>query len=73
MPDITKTGRDGYIIATALAYAITAIDSLQFHMREVSDRDDMEALLRSLVSDDRSVEHYLQNAERHLRKATRTR
>lgn len=43
------TGRDGYIIAAALAYAITAIDNLPFRLRKDSDRDDMLTLLLALV------------------------
>jgi hypothetical protein len=39
------TGRDGYIIAKALAYAIEAIGRLPEEAQEASDREDMIALL----------------------------
>ena len=41
------TGRDGYIMAKALAYAIACIDGLPEERREVSNRCDMVALLFS--------------------------
>ncbi len=43
------TGRDGYIIAKALCYAIAFIDTLPFERRESSDRDDMVAILIETV------------------------
>jgi len=53
MPDPTKrssvTGRDDYVIAKALVYAIAFIESLPEQQRELSDRDDMVALLNDLV------------------------
>ena len=45
MDDNRIVGREGYIIAKALAYAIATIDALPENKREVSDRDDMVALL----------------------------
>jgi hypothetical protein len=42
------TGRDGFIIARALAYAIEAIDRLPQERRAMSDRDDMEQILSSM-------------------------
>ena len=39
------TGRDGYIIAKALAYAIAVIDHLPPELRERSEQDDMRQLL----------------------------
>lgn len=43
------TGRDGYILAKALAYAINTIDGLPICQQEGSDRDDMMAILLTLV------------------------
>jgi hypothetical protein len=39
------TGRDGYIIAKALAYAIVSIEGLPEKRREWSDAQDMKLLL----------------------------
>ncbi len=47
MNDIT--GHDNYIIAKALCYAIAFIDSLPIETREISDRDDMVAILIETV------------------------
>jgi len=44
------TGRDGYIVAKALAYAIATIDALPFRWREGSDADDRRRLLRAHFS-----------------------
>jgi hypothetical protein len=52
MPDPTNrsvTGRDDYLIAKALVYAIAFIESLPEQQRELADRDDMVALLNSRV------------------------
>jgi hypothetical protein len=43
--DESITGRDGYIIAKALAYAIEAIGALPGEYQERSDREDMKAIL----------------------------
>lgn len=48
MTDIT--GRDGYIIAKALAYASAWIASLPELYDEVSDREDMDAILLAMTS-----------------------
>ena len=45
----TVTGRDDYLIAKALLYAIAFIESLPEQQRELSDRDDMVALLNHFV------------------------
>jgi hypothetical protein len=42
------TGRDNYIIISALAYAIEAIDRLPQRWQEWSDRRDMIALLDAM-------------------------
>ena len=42
------TGRDDYIIAKALAYAIATIPHLPKAFQESSDRDDMLQLLRAV-------------------------
>lgn len=44
-----RTDRDRYIIAMALAYAITVIDNLPFRQHEDRDRDDMLTILLTLV------------------------
>jgi hypothetical protein len=44
------TGRDGYIIAKALAYAISAIEALPPRWQEWSDCEDMKAILRARMS-----------------------
>jgi hypothetical protein len=41
------TGRDGYIIGKALAYAVATISNLPSAFQESSDRDDMLTLLRA--------------------------
>ena len=43
------TGRDGYIITKALAYAVEAIAMLPEERQEASDRADMLALLINAV------------------------
>ena len=43
------TGRDGYILAKALAYAIATIQSLPVIRQEASDCDDMCDILCHLV------------------------
>jgi hypothetical protein len=50
MADDDVTGRDGYVTAKALAYAIAYIDSLPEKQREASDRDDMRRILVAKVS-----------------------
>jgi hypothetical protein len=50
------TGRDDYIIAQALGYAIAFIDSLPEHERELSNRADMVAILLARISDDKDRE-----------------
>jgi hypothetical protein len=41
-PGRSITGRDGYILAQALAYAITAIERLPEQLREYSNQEDMK-------------------------------
>lgn len=65
MKDIT--GRDGYIVRKALAYAITAIDGLPVEWREESDRDDMAALLQAHTEG--APDYFLNEARIHLRQA----
>lgn len=60
------TGRDGYIVTKALAYAILAIDSLPRARQERSDRNDMLSLLISRVGPDGYLAHVLGNAEAHM-------
>jgi hypothetical protein len=42
------TGRDGYIMAQALAYAIEAIEHLPHEWQEWSNKEDMRLLLKTL-------------------------
>ena len=62
---LSLTGRDGYIVAKALAYAIAFIDSLPEAKREVSDRDDMVALLVDNVPDPTEREWLARGVEAH--------
>jgi hypothetical protein len=48
---VSVTGRDGYIIFQALAYAVLAIEALPEEWQERSDADDMHRLLRALADD----------------------
>ena len=50
MTDIT--GRDSYIIAVALSYAIECINRLPVEWQEQSERDDMEKLLIAICGED---------------------
>jgi hypothetical protein len=50
MTDIT--GRDNYIIGSALAYAIECINRLPDEWQEKSDKDDMEKLLIAILGED---------------------
>lgn len=43
------TGRDGYIIRKALAYAIETIERLPERWQEWSDKEDMKTLLAALT------------------------
>ncbi len=56
------TGRDGYIIAQALMYAIAVIDRLPPHEQEVSNRDDMMAILNHAMP----VDHFLRGLTQGL-------
>jgi hypothetical protein len=60
------TGRDNIIIAKALAYAITTIDSLPRVRQEGSDRDDMLDLLSAMVPDEAQRSEIMQGARRHM-------
>jgi hypothetical protein len=55
------TGRDAYILAKALAYAISIIDALPQERQEWSDREDMACLLDAL-----GANHHLSGARKHL-------
>ena len=59
------TGRDGLIVAKALAYAIAFMDSLPEEKLERSDRDDMVALLHAAVSDPDQRERLARGVEVH--------
>jgi hypothetical protein len=46
------TGRDGYIVAKALAYAIETIAALPEQYQEWGDREDMKAIMAVMFSRD---------------------
>jgi hypothetical protein len=62
---IEVTRRNGYLIAKALAYAIATIDGLPYEKQEVSNRDDMIALLTQLVPKDRDLAKLADGIEIH--------
>jgi hypothetical protein len=61
------TGRDDWIVAKALCYAIVVIDSLPSRMQEASDCDDMKKLLASMMPEESHRERWLENARHHAR------
>lgn len=60
------TGRDGYIIEKALAYAINTIDGLPFRQQEGSDRDDMMAILETLLPHPTQFGEAMESACSHM-------
>jgi hypothetical protein len=65
-PDIT--GRDGYIVAQALATAFALIGTLPEQCREDSNRHDMALLLRRMLGPDwklkaHRLRHFISEAE----------
>ena len=61
------TGRDGYIVAKALAYAILTIESLPEERQEYSDCLDMRALLEAgLAGNNAALDHVLSSARGHI-------
>jgi hypothetical protein len=61
MTDIT--GRDRLILCKALAYAIETIENLPDQWQEVSDKEDMIALLDALT---KNAGHYRIGARSHI-------
>ena len=59
------TGRDGYIIRKALAYAIETIELLPSKWQEWSDKEDMIRLLEAATPKDRA-DSYRLGVRRHL-------
>jgi hypothetical protein len=59
------TGRDGYLIRQALAYAVTAIELLPKERQEQSNAQDMRLILYSMC-DPSLRQHFLDNARAHL-------
>jgi hypothetical protein len=57
------TGRDGYLVLQALAYAITTIEGLPEDRQEYSNKEQMKRLL-DIWS--RSDPYYLDNAQCHI-------
>lgn len=64
--DTQITGRDNYIIAKALAYAVLTIDNLPRARQERSDRNDMLSLLIARVGPSGQLVSVLMNAEAHV-------
>lgn len=60
------TGRDGYIIAKALAYAIARIQSLPDDRQEYGDMLDMCALLHERDLPQSTLDMILLDVERHV-------
>ena len=61
------TGRDGYIICKALAYAIETIERLPEERQEKSDKSDMEKLFNHLARGDADfILHMLDQARAHI-------
>jgi hypothetical protein len=58
------TGRDGYIICKALAYAIAAIERLPEQWQEHGDREDMRALLNAVAG--HGSRYFMTAARAHL-------
>lgn len=61
------TGRDGYIIAKALAYAIETIERLPDEWQEFSDKEDMKMLFDGLVNNETAAEAIANGVRHHLR------
>jgi len=62
------TGRDGYIIAQALAYAIVAMDQIPRERQEFSNHQDMRSLLHYCAGD--SADFHMVNARSHIENRT---
>jgi len=60
------TGRDGYLLAQAFAYAITAIELRPKRWQEWSNKEGMKLLLDHLVPNPYAKEHLLEGAKFHL-------
>jgi hypothetical protein len=60
------TGRDGYIIAQALTYAIATINALPEWRRENSNWRDMEKILRELAASEAEREQLSSGVDGHL-------
>jgi hypothetical protein len=58
------TGRDGYVMAQALAYAIEAIEHLPDEWQEWSNKEDMKLLLHTFHPG--MIENLRIEARRHL-------
>jgi hypothetical protein len=58
------TGRDGYIVCKALAYAIAAIEHLPERWQEHSDKEDMRALLNAFAR--HRSQYFMTGAQAHL-------
>jgi hypothetical protein len=60
------TGRDGYIMCKALAYAIETIERLPTRWQEWSDKEDMKALLTHHGERMFGTEYFYQSARHHI-------
>jgi hypothetical protein len=60
------TGRDSYIIVKALAYAIATIEGLPECRQEVSDCEDMAALLKALCPNEAQRNYVVFGVRAHM-------
>ena len=59
------TGRDGYIVKKALAYAIETIERLPEQWQEWHDKEDMKKILAASVSSN-MIDYFTTNAREHI-------
>jgi len=62
------TGRDGYILCKALAYAILCIERLPPRWQEFSDKEDMKVMLEYFANLHLGTEHFMLTAQAHITK-----
>ena len=60
------TGRDGYLVCQALAYAIVAIEQRPDRYQEWSNKEQMKLLLEHYCPAQWPKEDFLANARKHL-------
>lgn len=65
-PNESVTGRDGYIIAKALAYAFSTIERLPPRWQERSDMEDMKKMFENVCPDPSMRANLIGKADHHL-------